>query len=80
MRTGCKVNVEEETAQLCDPPGRTYGIRLEFTDGTALVRHDVDTSKRAVEAFAVHFLHESIDEDQLWYLTQDFLAARYSEW
>ena len=79
MRTVCKVDVAEETARPCDLWGKTYGIRLEFTDGTVLERHDIDTSKHAVEAFAVQLLNESVDKEQLSYLIEDFLAARYSE-
>ncbi len=79
VRTVCKVEVVEETVQLYETKARTYGVRLEFTDGSILERHDIDTSKRAVEEFATHFLHEPIDEEQLRYVTEDFLAAKYSQ-
>lgn len=68
----------EETIYLDSLAKTTYGISLEWEDGTVFEKHDIAPDKAAVQTLAKQLLHESTNEEQLCYIIEDFLAKQYS--
>ena len=57
--------------------GKSYGIRLCLENGTVLTVEDVDPNEPAVRVFMQSLIGEWLDEDQLLYLTEDWLQEIY---
>ncbi len=68
----------KETVYLDEKPQTTYGITVEWEDGTVFEKHDVDPDKTAVQTLATQLLRESANEEQLCYIIEDFLAKQYT--
>ena len=78
MKTISCCTTVKQTIYIDDCEKTTYGILVEWEDGTVLEKHDVDTNKIAVQNLATQLLHERINEEQLCYIIEDFLAKQYT--
>ncbi len=68
----------KETIYLDEKVQATYGITIEWEDGTVLKKHDIDPSESVVQTLAEKLLRETTDEEQLCYIIEDFLAKQYT--
>ena len=57
--------------------GESCGIQLRLENGTMLTVEDVDPDESVVRAFMQRLIGEWLDEDQLRYLTEDWLEEIY---
>lgn len=78
MKAICCCKSEEESIYLEETWETTYGLVIEWEDGTIFKKHDVDSSKTIVEKLVSKLLHEQTDEEQVQYIIQDFLEQQYS--
>lgn len=68
----------KETIYLDEKAQTTYGITIEWEDGTVLKKHDVDPEETAVQTLSAQLLNQRTDEEQLCYIIEDFLAKQYT--
>lgn len=56
---------------------RVYGVRLRLESGRVLEIADVDAERETVNRFAQRLVGETVDEVQLQYIAEDYLAEVY---
>ncbi len=65
MKTISRCLTVKETIYLEEKQKTTYGISLEWEDGTVFEKHDIDPNESTVQTLAEKLLHETTDEEQL---------------
>ncbi len=56
---------------------RVYGVRLQLESGRVLEMDDISDERETVARFAQRLVGESVDEVQLQYIAEDYLAEVY---
>ena len=78
MKTISRCEAVKQTIYLDEKEKTTYGILVEWEDGTVLEKCDIAPDKKAVQRLATQLLCERADEEQLCYIIEDFLAKQYT--
>ena len=78
MKTISRCEAVKQTIYLDEKEKITYGLLVEWEDGTLFEKSDIDPDKKAVQRLATQLLCERADEEQLCYIIEDFLAKQHT--